>query len=138
MCNFLDPGNPPGSQTVFTYGSTNADTTGDALSELQYLNSVDAAFAASQEISGTINSGANISIGNFGNNTDKVLFIEVPTTEAPFTKWTEVGNQFQQEVPIDVTFSSGTGIWFRSMRAGKIIYICRYQTAFTGAVVLSR
>lgn len=138
MCNFLDPGNPPGSQTVFKYGSTSADTTGDPLTELQMISSVDAVFTASQELTGSVATGANISVASFANGTDKVLFIQVPAIEAAFTKWSEVGNSFQQDVPIDATFSSGTGIWFKSARAGETIYICRYQTTFTGAVVLSR
>ena len=102
------------------------------------LSSVDAVFAASQELTGSISTGSNISVANFANSADKVLFIQVPATEAAFTKWSEVGNGFQQNIPIDLIFSSGTGIWFKSIRAGETIYICRYQTTFTGAVVLSR
>ena len=141
------------SPFLFKYGVTEADTTGAALTEAEYLASVDATFTAGTELSGIADdSGADVVVDAFGNGTvDKVCFVQVAASEAAFTKWSEVGNPFQQNQPIDQSFykkdSNGdniipleqlSNVWFKSTRAGQTIYITRSQTSFVGSVIFSR
>jgi hypothetical protein len=118
----------------FEYGYTNLDTTGEALEEIQYVLSVnDGVIESGSEE----NKGDNITVQDFGNSVDKVLFIQVPATEAPFTMWSEVGNPLQQDQPIDNSFA-GSNVWFRSIYQGDTIYLTRSQTSFGGAIILKR
>ncbi|HJY23886.1 MAG TPA: hypothetical protein VJ279_13420, partial [Hanamia sp.] len=128
------------SPFLFKYGVTEADTTGTALTEAEYLASVDTTFTAGTELSGIAdNTGADVVVDAFGNGTvDKVCFVQVAASEAAFTKWSEVGNPFQQNQPIDQSFGSGANVWFKSTRAGQTIYITRSQTSFVGSVIFSR
>lgn len=128
------------SPFLFKYGVTEADTTGAALTEADYLASVDATFTAGTEISGIAdNTGADVVVDAFGNGSiDKVCFVQVASSEAAFTKWSEVGNPFQQNQPIDQSFGTGSNVWFKSTRAGQTIYITRSQTSFVGSVIFSR
>ena len=128
------------SPFLFKYGVTEADTTGDPLTEAEYLASVDATFTAGTELSGIAdNSGADVVVDAFGNGTvDKICFVQVDPSQAAFTKWSEVGNPFQQNQPIDQSFGSGANVWFKSTRAGQTIYITRSQTSFVGSVIFSR
>lgn len=128
------------SPFLFKYGVTEADTTGAALTEAEYLASVDATFTAGTELSGIAdNSGADVVVDDFGNGAvDKVLFVQVAASEAAFTKWSEVGNPFQQNQPIDQSFGTGANVWFKSTRDGQTIYITRSQTSYVGAVIFSR
>lgn len=140
---FLNPINAirksimPSPTYTFKYGVTQADSTGPTLTEAQLLASVDATFTAGQELTGTASLGSNAS-AHFLNTTDKVSFIQVPNSQAVFIKWSEVANAFQQNMPIDALYSVGSGIWFKSSRAGQTIYITRYQTTFIGTIILSR
>lgn len=124
---------------AYEYGATDADTTGEPLTESQYIDSVDDVFTAGDEVEGTPpeTGAATISV-TFTNETDQVLFIQVAASEAAFTKWSVVGDPLQQDQPIDATFGAGSNVWFKSTRDGKTIYITRAQTSFSGAVVLSR
>ena len=128
------------SPFLFKYGVTEADTTGTALTEAEYLASVDTTFTAGTELVATgNNTGADVVVDAFGNGTvDKVCFVQVAASEAAFTKWSEVGNPFQQNQPIDQSFGSGANVWFKSTRAGQTIYITRSQTSFVGSVIFSR
>jgi len=129
----------PPAEFAWDYGATDADTTGAPLTEAEYLASVDAVFTAGNEVEGTpLTTGSNVQVDDFGNATDKVLFVQVDATEAAFTKWSVVGNSLQQNQPIDATFGSGASVIFKSTRAGKTIYITRDQTSFDGSLVLSR
>ena len=59
---------------TFTYGETEADTTGAPLTESEYVTSVTNAISGFGNIfSGYANLGANISIDDFANTTDKAL-----------------------------------------------------------------
>lgn len=132
-----------GSQTVvsgltFKYGWTELDTTGITPDEASYIASVDDVFTNANELTGTFNSGGNIQVDDFTNPSDKVLFIQVPISEAAFTKWSEFGNPFQQNQTIDPDFATGSNVFFKSTRAGELIYITRSQTTITGATILSR
>lgn len=128
------------SPFLFKYGVTEADTTGAPLTEAEYLASVDTTFTAGTEISGIADdAGADVVVDAFGNGaTDKVCFVQVASSQAAFTKWSEVGNPFQQNQPIDQSFGAGSNVWFKSTRAGETIYITRSQTSFVGSVIFSR
>lgn len=123
------------SSFSFLYGNTVLDTTGDVPSESGYIASVDAATLVT---GGPLTGGSNVQVADFGNTTDKVLFIQVPATEAAFTKWSEVGNALQQDQTIDPDYATGSNVFFKSTRAGATIYLTRSQTTFAGAVILSR
>ena len=71
------------------------------------------------------------------NTVDRVLFIQVPASEAAFTKWSESGNSLQQNIDIDQTFA-GNSLWFKTTIYGNNLYVTRLQTSFTGALILSR
>ena len=140
-------GTPPSLTGDFDYGATEADTTGDALTEAQYRSAVDDVYTASDEVPGVaVAPGANIQVNDFGNATDKVLFMLVyDDAEAAFTKWSVVGDPLQQNQPIDATFGTGSNVWFKSTMAsanpalnGRNVYITRGQTSFAGAVIFSR
>lgn len=120
---------------TFLYGNTPLDTTGDEPLEADYVSSVDSGVIAT---GGTLVAGSNVQVSDFENLSDKVLFIEVPATEEPFTKWSEVGNALQQDQPIDPDYATGSNVWYRSIRGVDAIYFTRSQTTFTGAVILSR
>lgn len=127
------------SPFLFKYGSTEADTTEDPLTEAEYIGSVDDTFTAGDEMSGIVdNEGENVVVEDFGNTEDKVLFMQVESPEPPFTLWSEVGNPFQQNQPIDASYATGTAVWFKTTRDSKTIYITRSQTSFVGAVIFSR
>lgn len=131
-------GAPP-AQLQFKYGATDLDTTGDVPEEEAYIESVDDVFTATDELIGTFPEGGNVTVADFENAPDdKVLFIQVPASEDPFTRWSEVGNPLQQNRPINPDFATGNALFFRSTRDGETIYLTRYQTSFTGAIVLSR
>ena len=115
----------------FIYGSTNLDTTTIDHTEAEFLASV-----INENISDFL-LGQNINAGLY-NIFDKVFFVQVPNTEATFTKWSELGNPFSQDIPIDASFGSGTNLFFKSIRNGETIYITRYQTNFSGTIILSR
>ncbi|MBL0233267.1 MAG: hypothetical protein IPQ08_06340 [Chitinophagaceae bacterium] len=139
--NLLGPGippEPPIDDDNFFYGFTEADTTGDPLTEEEFIGFVNDVFTATQEQTGTFTPGGNITVVDFGNEDDKVMFIQVPAAEAPFTLWSEVGNPLQQNQAIDPDFATDLNVWFKSTRDGQTIYLTRYQTSFTGAIVLSR
>lgn len=123
---------------TFTYGETEADTTGAPLTESEYLTSVTDAIASGNVYSDSEPLGGNVSVDDFANVGDKVLFIKLPSTEAAFTKWSEVGNIYQQDQPIDPNFATGSNVWFRSVQGATTYYITRSQTDFVGALVLSR
>lgn len=123
------------SSFSFQYGNTLLDTTGNVPSESSYIGSVDVATLLT---GGPLTGGSNVQVADFGNATDKVLFIQVPATELPFTKWSEVGNALQQNQPIDPDYATGSNVFFKSTRAGAAIYVTRSQTTFGGAIILSR
>ena len=129
----ITPPTPPPVVVGFdyTYGQTDLDTTGAVPTEAEYVGSIVSGVTAT-----AANTGDNVS-ADFTNTSDKVLYIEVPDTEAPFTMWTEVGNSLQQNQPIDPTFA-GSNVWFKTSTTGKTIYITRSQTSFGGEVILSR
>jgi hypothetical protein len=130
---------PPQVNFNFDYGFTAADTTGAALTEAQYLASVDDVYTAGTEVHGApLAPGSNVQVVSFGNGTDKVLFMQIDATEAAFTMWSVVGDALQQNQPIDQTFGGGANVWFKSAHAGKTIYITRSQTSFAGPVLFSR
>jgi hypothetical protein len=133
-------GTPPAPTTFgFDYGATDLDTTGAAKTEAEYIASVDAVYTASGEVAGTpVDNGSNVQVDDFGNSTDKVLFMQVNGSEAAFTKWSVVGDSLQQNQPIDGTFGAGSNVWFKSTRGGKTIYITRSQTSFAAPVLFSR
>lgn len=130
-------GIPPAS-LEFKYGFTSLDTTGEVPTEKEYQDSVDAVFTAVAEQTGTFSDGGTIKVTDFANTADKVLFIQVPASQALFTMWSEVGNPLQQNRPVDPAYSPGSALFFKTTRLGQSLYITRYQTSFTGAVVLSR
>ena len=124
----------------FEYGYTALDTTGAPPTEAEYIASVDTVFTASGEVAGTpeVTGSATITVTSFGNGTDKVLFLEVDPSEAPFTLWSVVGDSLQQNQPIDATFGTGSNVWFKSTRGSDTIYLTRAQTSFGAAVIFSR
>lgn len=129
---------------IFNYGATEADTTGAPLTEGEYVTSVHDAETGGNNMTDAAPLGGNVAVDDFANGVDeddvpidKVMYIGVPSTEAAFTKWSEVGNIYQQDQPIDQTFS-GTNVWFRTVQGGTTYYITRSQTDFAGAIVLSR
>lgn len=136
---------PPAAFT-FEYGATELDTVvTDGLgtlfpTEAQFLSSVDDAFTAGTEQTGTEpNTGDNIEVATFGNTTDKVVFVEYPSTEAVFTKWSIEGDPFQQNQPIDPAYTLTTGnLFFSSTRGSDHIIIAYRQTTFGGKLILSR
>jgi hypothetical protein len=129
----------PPATFSFDYGKTALDTTGAPPNEAAYIASVNTVYTASGQIAGApLATGSNVSVTNFGNTADAVLFMQIDATEAAFTKWSEVGNALQQNQPIDASFGTGTAVWFKSTRAGKTIYITRAQTSFAGAIIFSR
>ena len=123
---------------IFTYGETEADTTGAPLTEMEYVTSVTDAIATGNVYTDSETLGGNISVDDFANDSDKVLFIAVPSTEPAFTKWSEVGNIYQQDQPIDQSFATGSNVIFMSVQGATTYYITRSQTDFVGALVLSR
>lgn len=129
------PPPPPPVEQGFTYyfGETGLDTTGAPLTEAEYIAGVQSSVATSGTAA---NTGDNVSAA-FTNATDKVLYISVPKSEAVFTKWTEVGNSLQQNQPIDNSISGGN-VFFRTSNSTFNIYVTRYQTSFTGQIILSR
>jgi hypothetical protein len=129
---------PPPVTFEFKFGSTAADTTGAPLTDANYIASVDAVLAALGEYSSTQIHDLDITVTTFYNATDKVLFLQVPPVELPFTKWSEVGNPFQQNQPIDSSFGTGSGVWYKTTRAGNALYLTRSQTTIIGAVIFSR
>lgn len=137
---------PPPANFNFNYGATAADTSGAALTESQYISSVDDVFTAAGEVAGVpLAPGSNVQVDDFGNATDKVLFMEIDETEAAFTKWSVVGDALQQNQPIDQTFGGGANAWFKTTMVsangalnGKTVYITRSQTSFAGPVLFSR
>jgi hypothetical protein len=131
----------------YDYGSTDINTVttpgfGSLFpSEQDFIDSVDAVFTAGDEITGSEpNTGDNVTIENFGSESDdRVRFIQMPSGEALFTKWSEEGNPFQQDQPIDSSFDpSSPNVWFKSVRDGNPIYMTYSQTIFTGAITFSR
>lgn len=130
---------PPPVTFNFKYGFTALDTTGATPLEAAYISSVDDVFTAGDELTGgPLTTGSPVQVDSFTNPSDKVLFVQVPATEAAFDLWSEVGNPLQQDQPIDPNYATGANVWFKDTRAGETIYITRSQTTFTGAVVLSR
>jgi predicted secreted protein len=131
----------------YYYGSTDIDTVVDPgaptlfPSESDFIDSVDDVFTASDELTATAaNTGDNITIASFGGVTsDRVKFLQVPAAEAPFLFWSEVGNPFQQNQPIDASFNILSGnVWFKTDRDGDSLYMTYVQTYFTGAIIFSR
>ena len=134
----IGPPPPPSGLLLFAYGATLLDTTVADYMENEYVISVNAIFNANQQlIQNFVPAVTTVTITNFANISDKVLFIQIPSTEAPFTKWSEVGNLFQQDANIDSNFA-GNGVWFKTTRGNSTLYMTRSQTTFTGAVILSR
>ena len=120
------------------YGATNLDTTIVNNAETDYILSANAVFASGADLlQSFIVNAPTITINSFSNIQDKVLFIQVPSTEPAFTKWSESGNPFQQNLNIDQSFI-GTELWFKTMLNGNTLYITRIQTRFTGSIILSR
>lgn len=122
----------------FHYGFTELDTTGEVPPEVDYVTSVDDVFTANEQQTGTFVPGGNVQVNDFENEGDKVMFMQLPAAELPFTKWSEIGNPFQQNLLIDQTFGTGTSTWFKTQRAGETLYMTRYQTSFVGAILFSR
>lgn len=120
------------------YGFTDADTTGAPLTEGEYISSVGDAISANTTMNTFIPPNGLVSVDDFGNESvDKVLFILLPSTESAFTKWSEVGNIYQQNIDIDQSFS-GSGVWFRSVQGANTYYITRWQTNFAGQIDFTR
>ena len=140
-------GTPSNVPFDYYYGSTDIDTVitpgfGSTFpTESEFVSSVDDVFTAHDEILATAaNTGDNISITSFsGTPGDRVRFLQVPNTEAPFTLWSEVGNPFQQNQPIDASFNHLSGnVWFKSTRGTNDLYMTYSQTVFSGAIIFSR
>lgn len=121
----------------FHYGFTELDTTAINYTEPDYVASVNLAYPTAANHVGTYTPGASVTVQYFGNAIDKVLFMEIPASELAFTLWSEIGNPLQQNQVIDQTFT-GSAVFFKSIHNGETVYITRYQTSFTGAVVFSR
>jgi len=121
------------------HGETALDTTGEPPVLQDYLNAKVLAFDG-DDFDVVAPSGSDVEI-DFDNASDKVLYIQVDPSEAPFTKWSEVGNSLQQNQPIDSSFSSeGTAVIFayKDPDTQAMTYFTRFQTSFTGAIILSR
>lgn len=110
-------------------------------SESDFIGSVDDVFTAGDELTATAaNVGDDVSITNFGGvSTDRVKFLQVPNTEAAFTLWSEVGNPFQQNQPIDASYNFLSGnVWLKATRGSNNLYMTYSQTYFTGSIIFSR
>lgn len=140
-------GTPVAVAFNYDYGSTDINTVtvpgfGSLFpSESDFIASVDAVYTAGDELAGSEpNTGDTVTIESFGGSTsDRVKFVQMPASEAAFTKWSEEGNPFQQNQPIDQSFDFLSGnVWFKSVRDGNPIYMTYAQTIFTGAITFSR
>lgn len=123
--------------STYYFGYTQLDTVTETPTEAEYLAAVDAAYLAATTASATFNPGTTkITVADFlTGGQDKVMFMEIPSAEAPFTLWSS--EQFQLFQPIDASFEGG-GLFFKSTRGSNTIYITRYQTTFPAEVVFSR
>lgn len=130
---------PPPVTIPFTYyyGVTELDTTAGSPLEVSFVTSVTDAVTVASAVS--YQGVPSLTVVDFGGVTDKVLFLKVPDTEAPFTLWSETGNILQQNQPITSDFGDGSGaVWFRSVITGFNLYITTYQTTFTGSIIFGR
>lgn len=110
------------------------------LTEADFIASLDNVFTDGEQYMATgADTDAPITVDDFHNTVDKVTFLQVPKSQAAFAKWTEVGNPFQQNQPIDPTYNYGSGaVWFLSeIETGKWTYLTYYQTTFTGSLIFS-
>lgn len=122
------------------YGATDLDTTSVLQPESAYVSSVNDTFTGGGALSVVLNSASDLAVSFPVASGDeyKVRFIQVPASESYYTKWSEVGNPYQQDLPIP-TYGSGVGgVWFRTERDGETLYVTRAQTKFNGAIKLSR
>lgn len=134
LCDSDNPVPDPGSIFTYNYGYTELDTTGeDELPEGDYVTAL---YPGPRTDVGSLTQylGGIVTVPGFENDTDKVCWIWVPSSEAPFTKWSEVGNALQQDQPIDATYTAGTNAFFKTGN----FYVTRSQTSFAGAIILSR
>lgn len=132
------PVDPPPVLTTYGYrfGSSELDTTRDTPPLSAFVGSVEASIDATtlRNLPGVGITAALLTPG------DRIWFIIVDASEAPFTKWSEKDNPFQQNLDIDPDFSTGVSVFFRytDPATHKNYYITRFQTSFAGQVILSR
>ena len=122
----------------FRYGFTELNTTVGSATETDFIASVDAVYNNITTQIGTFTPGSNITVANgFGNNVDKVMFIQLIASEPAFTKYSVINDAIQQGLAVDQTFI-GNHLFFKTMRNGESLYITRSQTIFPTGVIFSR
>lgn len=129
---------------TFYYGAGELSTVvtglpGTLPTEDNYTDSILEVFEVGDELTGTSNEGEDISVDDFENATDKIVFVEYPNTEDPVLFWSEEGNPLQQHQPIDQAFVYGSSnVFFISARLDYYVVISYVQTTFAGKLTFSR
>ena len=138
--NQIDP--PVTFDYYYGFGQLSTINTGDPETlpvEADYADTVNDAFDAEDYQTGTAVTGANIIIDDFGNTSDKCVFLNYPKTESKFIYWDEEDNPLQQNQPIDQEFVLGSdNVFFISERASVFGIVSYSQTSFNGKITFHR